>query len=104
LQGSALLRSFRPAASGVPKHFCASCGSAMFSGELSSDPQVAVRLGALDDDPGIRPQFRQFVDSAVSWEPIPEDGLERYPRSRGEGHPRAGDDAGAVTPPVRPGP
>lgn len=82
LQGSERVRAFKPP-TGVPKLFCESCGSALFSGDLSADPQVAVRLGALDDDPGIRPHFRQFVDSAVSWEPIPEDGLERFPRSRG---------------------
>ncbi len=81
LQGAELLRSFAPA-SGLPKHFCTVCGSALFSGDLSSHPQVAVRLGTLDDDPGIRPQFRQFLNSAVCWEPIPEDGLERYPGSR----------------------
>ena len=66
----------------MPKLFCASCGSALFSGDPFSDAEVAVRLGALDRDPGIRPQYRQFVDSAAPWEPIPEDGLERYPQSR----------------------
>ena len=49
---------------------------------MLSDEQVAVRLGALDRDPGIRPQFRQFVDSAAPWEPVPQDGLERFPRSQ----------------------
>jgi len=82
LQGEDQLRAFQPPV-GVPKLFCATCGSALFSGQPLSDEQVAVRLGALDRDPGIRPQFRQFVDSAASWEPIPEDGLERHPRSRG---------------------
>jgi hypothetical protein len=82
LQGEDQLRAFQPPV-GVPKLFCASCGSALFSGQPLSDEQVAVRLGTLDRDPGIRPQFRQFVGSAASWEPIPEDGLERHPRSRG---------------------
>ncbi|HEY4917941.1 MAG TPA: GFA family protein [Solirubrobacteraceae bacterium] len=82
LQGEDQLRSFQPPV-GVPKLFCATCGSALFSGQPLSDEQVAVRLGTLDRDPGIHPQFRQFVDSAASWEPIPEDGLERHPRSRG---------------------
>jgi hypothetical protein len=81
LQGAKELRSFKPA-EGVPKLFCAVCGSALFSGDPLRDEQVAVRLGALDRDPGIRPQYRQFVASAVAWEPVPEDGLERYPRSR----------------------
>jgi hypothetical protein len=82
LAGQEQLRSYQPP-TGVPKLFCETCGSALFSGDLSADPQVAVRLGTLDRDPGIRPQFRQFVDSAAPWEPIPEDGLVRHPRSRG---------------------
>ena len=82
LQGQERLRSFQPEG-GVPKLFCETCGSALFSGDPLADRQVAVRLGTLDRDPGVRPQFRQFVDSAASWEPLPQDGLERYPRSRG---------------------
>jgi hypothetical protein len=81
LQGQEQLRAFQPP-TGVPKLFCVTCGSALFSGQPLSDEQVAVRLGALDRDPGIRPQFRQFVDSAAPWEPVPQDGLERFPRSQ----------------------
>jgi hypothetical protein len=81
LQGAEELRSYQPEV-GVPKLFCVRCGSALFSGDPFSDAEVAVRLGALDEDPGIRPQDRQFVDSAAVWEPIPQDGLPRYPRSR----------------------
>lgn len=82
LQGAEQLRSFAPP-DGKPKVFCVECGSALFSGEPLSDEQVAVRLGTLDRDPGIRPQFRQFVASAASWEPIPDDGLTRHTGSRG---------------------
>ncbi len=82
LQGRDVLRAYQPP-TGVPKLFCTTCGSALFSGDPFSDGEVAVRLGALDGDPGIRPQHRQFVDSAVPWESIPEDGLTRHPRSRG---------------------
>ena len=39
---------------------------------------VSIRLGAFDRDPGIRPQYRQFVAYAAPWEPIPEDGLPRH--------------------------
>jgi hypothetical protein len=82
LQGADALRAYQPA-TGVPKLFCSTCGSALFSGDPLSDDEVAVRLGALDRDPGIRPHYRQFVESAVPWEAIPEDGLTRHPRSRG---------------------
>ena len=82
LQGEQALRTYAPAG-GKPKLFCATCGSALFSGDPFSDEQVAVRLGTLDRDPGIRPQYRQFLDSAAPWEPLPEDGLERHAGSRG---------------------
>jgi len=39
---------------------------------------VSIRLGSLDDDPGIRPQFHTFVASKAVWDDIPDDGLERF--------------------------
>ena len=80
LSGRDSVRAFEPP-TGKPKLFCTICGSALFSGDPFSDDQVVVRLGTLDRDPGIRPQYRQFVDFAAPWEPIPEDGLPRYPGS-----------------------
>jgi hypothetical protein len=41
-----------------------------------------VRLGTFDGDPGIKPQWRQFVAYASPWEPIPDDGLPRYPEGK----------------------
>jgi hypothetical protein len=63
----------------MPSHW----GSALFSGDPFCDLEVAVRLGALDRDPGVRPQYRQFLAFAAPWEPVPEDGLTRYPGPRG---------------------
>lgn len=77
------LQAFSPPASGRPKVFCATCGSALFSGDPLSDAEVAIRLGAFDGDPGIRPQYRQYVASAAVWETIPDDGLPRFPGARG---------------------
>jgi hypothetical protein len=82
LQGEQQLKAYQPPG-GKPKVFCASCGSALFSGDPLSDEFVAVRLGTLDRDPGIRPSFRQFVASAAPWEQIPDDGLERHAGARG---------------------
>jgi hypothetical protein len=81
LEGEEQLRSYLPP-QGRPKVFCANCGSALFSGDPLHDEEVALRLGVLDRDPGIRPQYRMYVDSAVCWEPIPDDGLIRYPGMR----------------------
>src|SRR5258705_13181037 len=76
--GEELLRAWEPEG-GAPKAFCSACGSALFSYAPGTREPGGIRLGAFDGDPGIRPQFRQFVDYAASWEPIPDDGLPRYP-------------------------
>jgi hypothetical protein len=80
-QGQDLIRAFEPP-DGFAKVFCSACGSALWSQD-PEDPEVrSVRLGAFDSDPGIRPSYRQFVAYAAAWEPIPDDGLPRFPESR----------------------
>jgi hypothetical protein len=75
--GEELVRAWEPE-DGFAKCFCSACGSALWS-RAPGDPEVAsVRLGAFDRDPGIRPQYRQYVAYAAAWEPIPEDGLPRH--------------------------
>jgi hypothetical protein len=49
---------------GMPKAYCVDCGNHLFAGALDHD-FVAVRLGAIDGDPGIRPELRQWVSSAA---------------------------------------
>ena len=39
-------------------------------------------MGAFDEDPGVRPSWRTYVDHAAPWEPIPDDGVARYPERR----------------------
>jgi hypothetical protein len=75
--GEELVRSWRPA-DGFAKDFCVTCGSHLWSRDPGSGEVFSVRMGAFDNDPGVRPSYRQFVDDAAPWEPIPEDGLERY--------------------------
>ena len=79
LAGEDKLRAWKPE-HGAEKWFCGDCGSALFS--RNADDKVGVRLGAFDQDPGIRPAARQFVAYAAAWEPIPDDGLPRYPERR----------------------
>ena len=76
-QGEEHLAAWKPG-DGFEKWFCSQCGSALFSRNPADHDQVAVRMGGLDRDPGIRPQLRAWTDSAASWEPIPDDGLPRY--------------------------
>jgi hypothetical protein len=79
LRGAQLVEVYRPD-DGMVKAFCRVCGSSLFGGTWPDGPEVSVRLGSLDDDPGIRPQYHAFVDSKASWDSIPEDGLPRFPR------------------------
>jgi hypothetical protein len=80
LTGEERLKAWKPEV-GWEKWFCGDCGSAMFSRNPDDNDQMAIRLGTLDDDPGLRPQYRQFVAYAAPWEPLPDDGLPRYPES-----------------------
>jgi hypothetical protein len=79
--GEELVRAWQPP-DGFAKVFCSACGSALWSRHPDDPDVVAVRLGAFDDDPGVRPQYRQYVASAAPWEPIPDDGLPRYPERK----------------------
>ena len=64
---------------GFEKAFCVLCGSALFSRAPGRTEPGGVRLGALDSDPGVRPEWHQFVAYAAPWEPLPDDGLPRHP-------------------------
>ncbi len=75
--GEGLVRSWRPA-DGWAKSFCGECGSHLFSTDHENPDTMGVRMGALDEDPGIRPSFHQFVDYAAPWDELPDDGLPRY--------------------------
>jgi hypothetical protein len=79
--GEEELRSWAPEG-GFEKLFCGRCGSALFSRALGADEYTSVRLGAIDDDPGIRPQWHQFVAYAAPWQELPDDGLPRYPEGK----------------------
>ena len=80
-EGADAVRTWSPP-DGLPKAFCAHCGGHVFAGDPGAGPVVGVRLGAVDDDPGIRPGWHQWVESAPAWEPIPDDGLPRFEQRR----------------------
>ena len=81
VSGDELIRSYVPD-EGFAKVFCSACGSALWSRHPDDPDFISIRLGAFDEDPGIRPEYRQFVAYAAAWEDIPEDGLPRYPEGR----------------------
>ena len=67
---------------GFEKCFCRECGSHLFSRNPDDASQMSIRMAAFDGDPGVRPSWRTFVAYAAPWEPVPDDGLERYEESR----------------------
>ncbi len=81
LEGEELIKAYEPE-DGFHKLFCSVCGSALWSRHPTDPDVISVRLGAFDDDPGVRPSYRQFVAYAAPWEPLPDDGLERFPERR----------------------
>ena len=78
LSGQEHLESWYPG-EGLEKVFCSACGSALFARDRETGAITIVRLGAIDGDPGVRPAAHQFVAYAAPWEPIPDDGLPRFP-------------------------
>lgn len=67
---------------GKAKAFCSVCGSSLFGGDWPDGDEVSVRFGALDGDPGIRPEYHTFVASAAPWDVLPDDWLPRYPEAK----------------------
>jgi hypothetical protein len=82
VSGADRVRGWKSPDGGFEKCFCGDCGAHLFSRSRDDGSQMSIRMGAFDSDPGVRPSFRQFVSYAAYWEPIPDDGLERFPESR----------------------
>jgi hypothetical protein len=78
VRGEELVKCWQPPDDGFAKCFCSECGSQLFS-RNPDGTFWSVRMGALDEDPGLRPAHRAFVAYAATWEPIPDDGVPRYP-------------------------
>jgi hypothetical protein len=77
LSGAGLVETYRPEG-GMAKAFCRVCGSSLFGGTWPGGPEVSIRLGTLDDDPGIRPQYHTFTGDVPPWDRLADDGLPRY--------------------------
>jgi hypothetical protein len=78
LEGQDLVTAWRHPEGGFEKCFCGVCGAHLFSRNPDDASQMSIRMSAFEGDPGVRPSVRAFVAYAAPWEPIPDDGLERY--------------------------
>lgn len=63
---------------GAVKAFCKTCGSSLFGGTWPRGEEVSIRLGCLDGDPQIKPQYHTFVANKAPWDDICDD-LPQYP-------------------------
>jgi hypothetical protein len=79
LQGRDLLISYTESGH-MATVFCSRCGSSLFGGTWPDGPEVSIRLGTLDDDPGMRPSYHSFAEEVPAWDTLADDGLARYPR------------------------
>ena len=84
VSGSELVRVYHSDDASV-KAFCTVCGSSLFGGSWPDGPEVSIRLGSVDEDPRIRPQFHTFVGSKAPWDEILDD-LPQYDGARPQGN------------------
>jgi hypothetical protein len=84
LTGEELVTDYTPP-DGFVKVFCSACGGALWSRHPDDPERIGIRMGTFDSDPGIRPAYHQYVAYAAPWEPIPDDGLPRFPEGRTSG-------------------
>jgi hypothetical protein len=79
LQGEESIGIWAPDDGGAMKAFCTVCGSSLFGNRWPEGDEISIRLGTLDQDPGIRPAFHSFTDDVPPWDELPDDDLPRFP-------------------------
>jgi hypothetical protein len=77
VQGEELVKGWLPPDHGFEKCFCSNCGGQLFSKDREGRVR-SVRMGTLDQDPGLTPMHRAFVAYAATWEAVPDDGIPHY--------------------------
>jgi hypothetical protein len=72
------LVTFYESSPGNHRGFCRVCGSPILTKFGPRPSYYGVPLGALDDDPGVRPELHVHVESKAPWFTITDD-LPQYP-------------------------
>jgi len=57
----------------LTRHFCAECGSPLYTSSPAHPDRVYVKAGALDDPDRVHPAYQSWLRSRVSWAHIPQD-------------------------------
>jgi hypothetical protein len=78
-QGADLLGAHEPQdPPGWHKYFCSRCGSQLYTQSHEDPSLISVRMGALDENPGVEFGMHQFVAYKAGWYELPDDGLPRF--------------------------
>jgi hypothetical protein len=77
VQGEDLVNYYE-SSPGTHRGFCRICGSPLVSRFDDYPSQYGLPLGALDDDPGVKPKLHVFVAHKAPWFDI-TDGLPQFP-------------------------
>lgn len=77
--GEGSVCGYEPGDGGFNKYFCGDCGGHLYTSHPENPDILAIRMGALDQDPGIRPLAHQFTAYAAPWFPVPDDDLPKFP-------------------------
>ena len=76
--GGEELVTYYESSPGNHRGFCRVCGSPLLS-RFDHDPSIyGLPLGALDDDPGVKPKFHVFVANKAPWFDITDE-LPQFP-------------------------
>ena len=82
VQGEELV-TYYESSPGNHRGFCRVCGSPLLSKFDFEPAWYGLPLGALDDDPGVKPKFHVFVADKAPWFEI-TDGLPQHPALPGK--------------------
>jgi hypothetical protein len=72
VQGKELI-TFYESSPGNQRGFCRICGSPIVSRFDVNPDWLGLPLGALDDDPGVKPMMHVYVGAKASWHDITDD-------------------------------
>ena len=81
VQGADAIRTWQPEG-GYPKSFCGECGAHLFSGVPGERRSLRRALRRARRRPRHRADVPPVDRSAPAWDPVPDDGLTRYPGGR----------------------
>jgi hypothetical protein len=75
--GTELIREYE-SSPGTFRAFCSRCGSPLYKRSPAKPDVIRIRLGSLEEDPGLRARVHVYVADKAAWYEI-SDGLPQFP-------------------------